>query len=259
MVTPLLANEFYPVNDGRPSVVSVFAHQLVVDYKTYYHYKGLSYLLTGLGISAIFANADFDSIARDEWQKRLRGDDSNHFFEGVDDYSALSQYYIFIPLYIASMWLGEEYPDRDDPAFIGNWGYHSLRTLFIGAPQQAILTSLLGSGRPEHTDPNWQPFHYARAVSGHAFYGAVPLLNLAKSFDDPFLKAASYIASTLPAFARINNDKHYLSQAFLGWWLAFSATQIVWEADKVSKYPYCMSWQINPSIDAIYLTVNAKF
>lgn len=256
----MLANDFYDYSlEERPSMGIILINQMLVDYRAYYYYKGIPYLVTGLGISAIFANADFDLIARDEWQKRIRGNASDDFFCEVDNYSALSQYNIFVPLYFLTMWLGEAYPETHDTAFLGNWGYHSLRAFLLGAPQQAVLTGLLGSGRPEHADPKWDPYHYSRAVSGHAFYGALPLLNLAKSFDNPYLKAASYVVSTLPAFARINNDKHYLSQAFLGWWLAFSATQIVWEADKETECPYCMAWQLYATSETIYLSANVKF
>lgn len=250
MVTPVLANDF---------LVKTLVRQVSVDYYTYYHYQGIPYLLTGLGVSAIFANTDLDIKIREGWQNHLRGQSDNHFFTKVDNYSELSQYSIFIPLYFLSMWMGEEYPDAAGTSFVGSWGNHSLRALFIGAPQQAILTTLLGSSRPEKGEPHWHAFHHSRAVSGHAFYGALPLLNLAKEIDQPLLKMTFYGLSTLPAIARINNDKHYFSQAFLGWWLAFSATQIVWKTDEVSKKTYSLSWQLYPFRETIYLFANVKF
>lgn len=243
-------------SDSSPPVALILVDQVIVDYKTYYHYKGLPYLFTGLGISAVLANSEFDLIARDEWQSRLRGETTDDFYNAVDDFSELSQYKIFIPLYFLSMWLGEAYPDREGTVFIGQWGNHSLRALLLGAPQQAVFTALLGSSRPEKYHPKWAPFDYARAVSGHAFYGALPLLNLAKTIENPYLKATAYVTSTLPAFARINNDKHYLSQAFLGWWLAFSATQIVWEADEVRKKSHSFIWY--PCVTSNSFTFNAS-
>lgn len=259
MVTPVLANDFYDSSsDEKPSLVKTLVSQVSVDYYTYYHYQGLPYLLTGLGVSGIFANTNLDTNIQNHWQAHLH-EQSNHFFTEVDNYSELSQYNIFIPLYFLSMWMGEEYPDATGTSFVGSWGNHSLRALFIGAPQQALFTTLLGSSRPEKGEPHWHAFHHNRAVSGHAFYGSLPLLNLAKEIDQPLIKAAFYGLSTLPAIARVNNDKHYVSQAFLGWWLAFSATQIVWQADDISNKPYLLSWQLYPSRDAIYLFANVKF
>lgn len=255
-----MANDSFDHSSGNcPSIGRILVNQVLVDYYTYYHFSGIPYLMTGLGISAVFANAEFDLIAREEWQKRLRGQASDNFFEGVDDYSEVSQYKILVPLYLLTMWLGEEFPCSEGTTFIGSWGNHSLRALILGAPQQALFTSLLGSSRPEKNHPKWDPFQYGRAVSGHAFYGAIPLLNLAKQIDNPAMKGTAYLLSTLPAFARINNDKHYLSQAFLGWWLAFSATQIVWKSDNVRRKTYELEWQFLPSFERFYVGANLTF
>ncbi len=260
MAPPGLANDFYDrLSDNPPALVKILVEQVPVDYMTYYRYKGLPYLITGLGISAIAANTELDPSIQSGWQNHLREQSSDQFFNNVDQYSELSQYYIFVPLYVLCIWMGEEYPEPAGTSFLGSWGNHSLRALLIGGPQQAILTTLLGSSRPEQNSPQWNAFHYPRAVSGHAFYGSLPIFNLAKEVDNPYLKATFYGLSTLPAIARINNDKHYFSQAFLGWWLALSATQIVWEADKVSCKPYTLSWQLYPSDHSITLFANVKF
>ena len=45
--------------------------------------------------------------------------------------------------------------------------------------------------------------------------------------DDPLCKAAFYAGSTLAGLSRINDDRHYTSQVFLGWWMAYLAATAV--------------------------------
>ncbi|HYW78024.1 MAG TPA: hypothetical protein VE890_00540, partial [Thermoguttaceae bacterium] len=45
----------------------------------------------------------------------------------------------------------------------------------------------------------------------------------AKMTDNPYWKAAFYAGSTLGAFSRVNDDRHYSSQVMLGWWMAYMA------------------------------------
>lgn len=57
--------------------------------------------------------------------------------------------------------------------------------------------------------------------------GAIPFLSIAKMSDNPWVKGSFYITSALPALSRINDDAHFASQAFLGWWLAVLASEAV--------------------------------
>ena len=50
--------------------------------------------------------------------------------------------------------------------------------------------------------------------------------------DNRLLKYLFYGASTLTAVSRINDNAHYLSQAALGWYLAWEATDTVADRDK---------------------------
>jgi hypothetical protein len=52
-------------------------------------------------------------------------------------------------------------------------------------------------------------------------------LTAAKMTDNPFLKYPLYVGSTLTGLSRINDNKHYFSQAVLGWWIAFLAVNSV--------------------------------
>jgi membrane-associated phospholipid phosphatase len=59
--------------------------------------------------------------------------------------------------------------------------------------------------------------------------------------DRPWLKAPLWAASFVPAWSRINDDRHYLSQVVLGWWLAWLS---VCSVDETQRQRQC--WQLAP-------------
>ena len=86
---------------------------------------------------------------------------------------------------------------------------------------------LIGASRPGETvaGSRWRPFNDSNGVSGHAFVGAVPFLVAAKHAERPLVKVALIAGSTLTGYSRIYQDKHYLSQALLGWSIAHLAVE----------------------------------
>jgi membrane-associated phospholipid phosphatase len=89
---------------------------------------------------------------------------------------------------------------------------------------------LLGPERPNDIPGHysgWQPFEGAHGASGHAFVGAVPLITAANMTDNWLLKGGLYFASTVVGWSRINDDRHYLSQVCLGWYLGYLAARAV--------------------------------
>ncbi|MFI4936878.1 MAG: hypothetical protein ACHQJ6_00025 [Candidatus Berkiellales bacterium] len=240
------------------NIANAALSSVIADYQAYYYQaQGIPYFISGLTVSGVLANTHADLSIQTNWQQHIRNQFTNELSDRVDNYGDLAQYQVSIPIYLTALWLSHTFQDHSSFDAIGKWSDHSLRTIFLGAPQQALLTQLLGSGRPLTESSNWRWFKYNRAVSGHAFYGAVPLLNLAKQNDNIWIKLSAYTLSTLPALARINNNKHYTSQAFLGWWLAFSTTQIVWREPIVSKKPQ-LTWQLMPIENTICLGLNLK-
>lgn len=233
-------------------------NQVFIDYQTYYSVPAIGKPLIGLSIGGILANAEFDLIFSDEWQHHIRCHFTDKVSNNIDTYSDFFQYPTAIPLYLVSMWLKDIYCYHPSLEAFGEWGNHSLRTLLLGAPQQAVLTAILGGGRPETGQPQWHLGRYNRAISGDAFYGAIPMLNLSKMTLNPILKSTFFMLSLLPGLARIDLNKHYASQAFLGWWLAFCATTTIWNADEVSKKPHFWSVQIVPLQEGIFLGLTAK-
>ena len=235
--------------------IGTFYQQVSGDYHRYYGPSGLPTLFAGLALGGIMSNAELDFIVRDEWQDHLRSPFLNEVSNQVDNYGKLTPYQWAVPMYLGALWVSSQH---ETLAPLHTWANHSLRALILGAPQQWFLTNALGGGRPETGQSQWHFFRHSRAVSGHAFYGAIPLLNAAHLTDNTWLKVTAYSLSVLPALARINNDKHYASQVFLGWWLAYNATKNVWEGDKVSKksQKWIMEWI--PTPNAIYFAVNRK-
>jgi hypothetical protein len=45
--------------------------------------------------------------------------------------------------------------------------------------------------------------------------------------EEPWLRAACYLGSGMAGLSRVNDDSHYASQAFLGWWAAYLAARSV--------------------------------
>jgi hypothetical protein len=85
-------------------------------------------------------------------------------------------------------------------------------------------------------------FNDNNGVSGHSFIGAVPFLALAKmNGDNTVLKYVAYAASAAAAWSRVNDNGHYLSQAALGWYMAWESVDAVVdgeeEREKISIAP----------------------
>ena len=96
----------------------------------------------------------------------------------------------------------------------------------------------LGGSRPDETSIGspWAPFADSNAVSGHAFMGSVPFITAAQMVDRPWLKVTLYACSTFPAWSRVNDDCHYLSQSVLGWWMGYLACRAVNQTEMMSQH-----------------------
>lgn len=88
---------------------------------------------------------------------------------------------------------------------------------------------LTGAGRPSDIRDlsYWHPFKASNGASGHAFMGAVPFLTLAGMTDDPLAKCLFYACSPWTGISRINDNLHYLSEVWLGWWMAWLSCDAV--------------------------------
>ncbi|HUU27768.1 MAG TPA: phosphatase PAP2 family protein [archaeon] len=222
------------------------------DYKNFYSLDNLAWLGAGLGAAALFSHTHADQGIRDWYQGSLRNC-------GTDDFSRVVKTFgdrkSAIPVYAGVALLGELAGDNRYLSYTGEWGKRSLRTLLAGGPPVLFLQESLGGNRPEEGDSHWHFFKNNHAVSGHSFLGAVPFLTAAMMVESPYLKIPLYLASTLTGLSRINDDAHYFSQAFLGWWLAYSAAASVEKSNVEKKLTLAPSYRL----DGMAVAANIKF
>ena len=195
------------------------------DFRNHYQADRLGNLAIGFGVSAVIANSDADKNVQRFFNEKLSGDagdDLADFFTRVGD---VAQPLPSVPIYLGAMWLGGYSKGAESSA--ARWGANSLRAVVVGTPELIVLAYVTGGQRPEEGEPGWNPFDDYNGVSGHSFYGAVPIITAARMTDSRWAKYTLYAASALPGLARVYDDKHYFSQSFLGWWLAYLATETV--------------------------------
>jgi membrane-associated phospholipid phosphatase len=120
---------------------------------------------------------------------------------------------------------------------LGDFTDRAFRGYLVGAPALLAFQSLLGAGRPDGGSSRWQPFRRHNAVSGHTYVGAVPFITAAQMTDKPYVKGLFYTLSTFCAWSRVNDDAHYLSQALLGWYLAYLSVRAVTTTESRTPLP----------------------
>jgi len=233
-----------------------FIGDIKSDFSNYVSNDRLIFLGDAFLAAGVLANTGFDRAFRQHWQTDIRSTTTDHIFSIPKSMGGLSYYYAAI--YLGCMGVGHLREQTLMGNVIYHFGYRSLRTFLVGGIQQVAFTHLLGSGRPtKNEDSKWQPFKYNTGVSGHAFYGAIPLLTIAMMTDNVPTQFALYFFSTLPGISRINSDSHYLSQVILGWTLAFLSAQSVYQTD-MDREPAFQATVI-PKNDGAMLAARLKF
>ncbi len=203
--------------------------QIASDHRNFYSYSGMRDLAVGISAAAVLANTNLDENIRDVVLENITNVGVDEYAETIHDTKFLGNGMYSLPVFAGLAISGRLWSENRGLSIGGEWGERSLRTILVGAPPLVFLQYALGASRPNETreKSEWQPFQDSNGVSGHAFMGAVPLLSAAKMTDDPYLKSAFYVASTLPAISRLTDDDHYPSQVILGWWIAYLASSAV--------------------------------
>lgn len=233
-----------------------FAQDVRRDFKMYFRNDNLILLGDTFLVAGVLANTGLDRSFSDHWQTDFHHKHSDAFFSGPKCAGGLS--YFYAPIYLLTMGIGHLREHSLFGNILYHWGYRSIRTFILGGIQQVVFTHALGSGRPNrHEDSKWQPFRYSTAVSGHAFYGAIPFLTAAMMTDEFLPKAALYVLSTLPGISRIDSNSHYLSQVLLGWSIAFLSARSVYASD-LARVPN-FQVGIHPKSDGAMLSAHLQF
>jgi membrane-associated phospholipid phosphatase len=208
-----------------------FVKDAGADYRNFYTFRDMALLGAALGTGAVLANTSLDQNFQNWYQSNVRSG-------GTDNFASIAKQFgngnIFIPIYAGTTLLQPYINSTRFGATVGEWGDRSLRTAAVGGPPVLVLQYLLGGSRPTDANGNshWKPFNDTNSVSGHAFIGAVTFVNAAKMSDNIGSKIVWYALSTLPAWSRINDNDHYLSQAILGWSIGYLAATAVDETQR---------------------------
>jgi hypothetical protein len=204
-----------------------FLDELRGDFGVMYSVRGLTLMAAGVGTAAVFANTSLDQHFQDWHDRYVFNHNTSRFAYVIREFG---QGLYIVPLFTVCAVSRPAFEPGSVNWLTAEWGNRSLRSFFVGAPALLALQYGLGSARPENDSPNsshWTPFHGYYAASGHAFVGGIVFMNAATLTDNVPLQIGLYAASTLPGWSRIIQDKHYLSQVMLGWWLAYLSTSAV--------------------------------
>jgi len=216
-------------------IISENWHTVKADYKEFYSKERLLRMGMSFGTGAILANTNTDESFQKWYQTDIRSHSTNDLSEISKNFG---NWNYLLPITLGTAIADNFISNKQYKSTLGRWGSRSVRAYFLGTPLLWISQPLTGASRPEENNgSSWQPFNDANGVSGHSFVGAVPFLTIAKMYDDnKYLKYFFYAASTLTTISRINDDAHYLSQAALGWYLAWEATDAVSDREKEKKF-----------------------
>jgi hypothetical protein len=204
------------------------------DYKTFYAGDRLIRMGIVFGAAGIAANTNIDMNIRNWYQDKVRNaqtdswaSDSSTDLSFNAKFFGEGKYLVPIALLSASVNL------IDSDTAVGSWGAYASRAYIPGLPAMWFMQGATGATRPGDRPEGsaWTtPFGHSNGVSGHAFVGAVPFLTIAyMNPDNKLIKYPAYVASAAAAWSRVNDDKHFPSQVFLGWYMAWEAVDAVFE------------------------------
>lgn len=214
-----------------------FCRDIIMDYTHYYSVRNGLRFLIALGIAAPLANTQADMKIHEWYQDDIRS-------SGTDDFAKFWKVFgdgrVFLPLAggltLIAFATDENFGWMDQ--VVGEYGKNLARSYLVGGIPVLVMQELLGGDRPIEGSTNWTPFEHCHGVSGHAYIGATPFIMAAKMSNNVWVKIIFYTFSTFPAWSRINDGSHSLSQVGLGWFMAYMACEAVAETNhtRVANY-----------------------
>ncbi|NVK24789.1 MAG: phosphatase PAP2 family protein [Gammaproteobacteria bacterium] len=202
------------------------------DYSSFYTKNRLLRFGSVFSVGAVMAHTSIDTEFQSWYQDDIHSADT-------DDVAKVAKLFgektILMP--VAALASALEFVEPDSN--VAHWGQLSLRAYLLGGPIIGVTQPLTGGARPRDSvgDARWRSFEDDNGVSGHSFVAAVPFLALAKMSNlQPWQKNLAYGASMLGAWSRVNDDAHYLSQAILGWYVAWESLNAIGQNDVADWY-----------------------
>lgn len=215
------------------------------DYANFYSSKSMLQMGAAFLAGAAMANTNFDEMfSHDLYRDNVIDIANEDISQTLHQPKLLGDGYILLPT-LAALALAEPWLEQSEwTKPLGEWGDRGARAILVGGPVVLLTQNLTGSSRPNESPSgsHWEPFQDNNGVSGHAFVGAVPFLTAGRMSRRPWAKALWYGASTLPALSRVNDEGHFFSQAFLGWYLAWLATAAVDNSQQQRQLKLIPTW-----------------
>ncbi len=233
---PVYADDGTSSDQGNSNITSEAWHTLSDDYREFYSLSRLKRMGLVFFSGAIFANTNIDQYIQDHYQDDVRSSTTDDVADVVKNFG---EYKYLIPVTVATALMDNMLEDTTYNRSVGRWGKRMMRSYVLGTPLLLFMQTINGASRPsEDRGSSWRPFSFddVNGISTHAFVGAVPFLAMASMSDENvYLKSFFYLASTACAWSRINDNAHYFSQAALGWYIAWEATDTVHERENKEK------------------------
>ncbi len=195
------------------------------DYAAFYSPSTMASLAVGLAAAAVFANSDLDQyLTFDLYDENV----SPEATKTIHTFKLFGEDRWVVPIFAA---ITASTPVLDDSVLggvIAEWGERSWRTFVVGSPVVFVGQFVTGASRPGESasGSRWEPFADNNGISGHAFVGAIPFLTAAQMTDRQGLRLVLTACSTLAALSRVNDRAHYVSQSFLGWYIAYLSSAL---------------------------------
>jgi hypothetical protein len=225
------------------------------DYRNLYSPQGLTRLLLGFSAGAAMAHTNFDRFVTDDlFRENILGASIDEWAEVLHEPKFIGDGYLTIPLFIGLSVAEPLWDEYQWGQTVSTWGARSARTILLGGPVLLLSQTIVGGSRPHEASSgsHWTPFQDNNGVSGHSFMGAIPFLTAAKMTDNRWAKVLLYTGSALPALSRINDERHYASQAFLGWYLAYVAADMVHRTDRGERYGSWSPWVTSEGVGVMW-------
>jgi hypothetical protein len=202
------------------------------DYQQFYSSNHLMRMGIAFGGGAVMANTSIDENYQTWYQSHVRNSKTDEFAKVM---KVFGEGIYFIPLSLIAASTEYYFNSDEEASVITNWGKRTARAYVLGGPAMLSMQRITGASRPYETEDasRWKPFNDSNGVSGHAFIGAVPFLTIAHMNEEsPLIKYLFYAVSGLTAWSRINDNAHFASQAALGWYMAWEATDAILDREK---------------------------